>query len=141
MANQGGYRQSNPRSGGNQGWNIDHDDCWRDRDREGRDRGTNSRDRDGDKDHYVPPHKCQKAKEPKTDLENFYIEDMFALILNKVEGLDKVIKEMKDLFAITSYSIPLRNLKRIWVKISAHLNPKTKVGIPNDTLVNLDNEA
>ena len=33
LANQGGYRQSNPRSGGNQGWNSDCDNGWIDLDK------------------------------------------------------------------------------------------------------------
>ncbi|WMV41262.1 hypothetical protein MTR67_034647 [Solanum verrucosum] len=55
LTNQTGvYPPNNPRSGGNQGSNIDRDDGWRDRDREWRDRSVNWTDRDGDKDCYVP---------------------------------------------------------------------------------------
>ncbi|KAH0740735.1 hypothetical protein KY290_033778 [Solanum tuberosum] len=90
LSNQiGGSLPSNPRPGGNHGWNRDRDESWRDQDRYWHDRGANWRDRDGDKDHYVHPHECPKLKEPKADPENFRIEDMLARILHKMERLDR----------------------------------------------------
>uniref|UniRef100_M1AGK0 Uncharacterized protein n=1 Tax=Solanum tuberosum TaxID=4113 RepID=M1AGK0_SOLTU len=84
----GGYHSNYPRQGGNQGWS--RDDGWRDRDREWRDR--NPYWKNGEKDMYVPPHECQKAKY----LEGGQPEDMLSRILNKVEGSNKILKEMKE---------------------------------------------
>ncbi|WMV08550.1 hypothetical protein MTR67_001935 [Solanum verrucosum] len=51
LANQAGRSRPNcPRSGRTQGWNMERDDGWRDRDREWRDCGTNLRQGDGDKE-------------------------------------------------------------------------------------------
>ncbi|WMV46247.1 hypothetical protein MTR67_039632 [Solanum verrucosum] len=77
----GGSCPSYPRLGGNQGWNRDHDDGWRDRDQELHDRAINCRDRDGDKDRYVPPHERQMLKESRANPECFWTEDMHACIL------------------------------------------------------------
>ncbi|WMV33193.1 hypothetical protein MTR67_026578 [Solanum verrucosum] len=61
LANQvGGFRLNYPRSGGNQGWNRECDDGWRDRDRKCCSRGMNWREWDSEKERYVPPHERQK---------------------------------------------------------------------------------
>ncbi|WMV19212.1 hypothetical protein MTR67_012597 [Solanum verrucosum] len=85
LANQGGgFRLNYPRLGGNQGWNRNHDDGWRDPNRECRDNGMNWREWDGDKVRYVPPYDRQKPKEKMADPGKFCTEDMLARILNKV---------------------------------------------------------
>ncbi|WMV46402.1 hypothetical protein MTR67_039787 [Solanum verrucosum] len=117
LSNQvGGSHPSYSREGENEGWNRDRDDGWRDRDREWRDCGANRRDRNVDKDRYVPHHESQKLKEPRADPKGFRTEDMLALILNKVEGSDKVLKDMKGGISflnqmVTSHSAFMKKLE------------------------------
>ncbi|WMV14193.1 hypothetical protein MTR67_007578 [Solanum verrucosum] len=141
----GGLRQNYPRSGGNQGWNREHDEGWRDRHTERRDLGRNWREWDDDKEIYVPPHERHKPKEQRVDPENFRTEDMLARILNKMKGSDKVLKEMKDDVpslnqTITSHLVSIKQLETQMGQISTHLNTRQKKGLPSDTLVNPKNE-
>jgi len=91
----------------------DRDDGWRDPDHEWSDRGANSRDQDRDKDRFVPLHERQNPKDLRVDLENFLTEDMLTRILSKVEGSNKVLKEMKDDVSslnqmVTSHSVYIK---------------------------------
>uniref|UniRef100_M1DVU9 Putative plant transposon protein domain-containing protein n=1 Tax=Solanum tuberosum TaxID=4113 RepID=M1DVU9_SOLTU len=75
---------------------YNRDDGWRVHGREWRDQNATWKERDGGKDKYVPPQERQNPKEQRADQENFRMKDMPAHILNKVEGSNKVLKEMKE---------------------------------------------
>uniref|UniRef100_M1DBZ1 Integrase core domain containing protein n=1 Tax=Solanum tuberosum TaxID=4113 RepID=M1DBZ1_SOLTU len=108
LANQGGgYLTNYPRQGGNQGWS--RDGGWKDRDKEWRDRNPTLKERDGEKDRYIPPHERQKGKVSKGGR----YKDMLSRILNKVEGSDKILKEMKEDVStlsqtVTSHSVSIK---------------------------------
>jgi len=94
----------------------------------------------------VPPHERPKPKEQISNPKNFQTEDMLACILNKVEGTDKVLKEIKDDVSslnqtVSSHSVSIKQLEIQTGQILAHLNPRPKGGLPSDTLVNSKNEA
>jgi len=70
---------------------------------------------------------------------------MLARILNKVEGSDTVLKEMKGDFSslnqmVTSNSVSMKEPETQMGRISAHLNLRPKGGLPNNTMANLKND-
>ncbi|KAK4724079.1 hypothetical protein R3W88_026858 [Solanum pinnatisectum] len=79
--------------GRNQGWNIDHEDGWRDRD--WRDRDPYWKSEDDDNDRYEHTYNRPKSKKLFNVPKSFQTKVMFACILNKVEGLKEVLKEIK----------------------------------------------
>ncbi|KAG5629985.1 hypothetical protein H5410_001702, partial [Solanum commersonii] len=85
-------------------------------------------------------------KEQRVDLENLHTEDMLARILNKVEGSDKELKEMKDVVStmnqtVTSHSVSIKQMETQMGQMSTHLNPRPKGGLLSDTMVNPKNES
>ncbi|KAG5620612.1 hypothetical protein H5410_005830 [Solanum commersonii] len=71
---------------------------------------------------------------------------MLARILNKVEGSDKGLEEIKDDISslnqmVTSHLVSIKKLETQMEVISAHLNTRPKGGLPSDTMVNPNNEA
>ncbi|WMV37774.1 hypothetical protein MTR67_031159, partial [Solanum verrucosum] len=139
VANQGGgYRENYPRPGGNKGWN--RDESCRNREKQWYDHNASWKEIEGEKDMYVPPHKRQKPK----DTEGGRTKDMLSRILNKVEGSDKVLKEMKkDVSTLnqtmTYHSVFIKQLEIQMAQISSHLNPRQKGGLPSDTMANPKN--
>lgn len=70
---------------------------------------------------------------------------MLALILNKVEGTNKVIKELKSDFSLlnktmTSHLASIKQLETQLGNISAHLNQRQKGDLPTNTVVNPKND-
>ncbi|KAG5631519.1 hypothetical protein H5410_003236 [Solanum commersonii] len=71
---------------------------------------------------------------------------MFAHILNKLEGSDKVLKEMKDDVStlnkmVTSHLVSIKQLETQMGQISTHLNLRPKGGLLSDTMANPKNKA
>lgn len=99
-----------PRLGGNQGWIKERDNGLKD----WRDRGGNWRYLEVEKDIYIQPHDRPKTKE-QVGLEGS-TNDMLSRIFNKVEGFEKVLKDLKNEFSIltqtiTSYSLSIKQLE------------------------------
>lgn len=51
------------------------------------------------RERYIPSHGHLKLKEPINDPKNFQTKDMIARFLNKMEGTDKAMQEMKSYFS------------------------------------------
>lgn len=71
---------------------------------------------------------------------------MLTRILNKVEALDEVLKEMKSNFSqlsqiVTSPSASIKHLETQLGMILAHLNQQPKVGLPSDIVAYLKSET
>lgn len=96
------------------------------------------------RDRYISPNDRMKPTELVMNPRNFQIEDMLIRILNKVETLDKVLKEMKLDFSqlsqtVMSHSASIKHLETQLGDILACLNQWPKGGSPSDTMANPKN--
>ncbi|WMV19322.1 hypothetical protein MTR67_012707 [Solanum verrucosum] len=102
--------------------------------------GGNWRDREVEKDKYVPPHYLPKSKKPARS-EGNRTEEMITRIFNKVEGSDKVLKDLKNDFStmtlkVTYNFVSIKQLETQTCQISTYLNPRQKGTMPSDTVPN-----
>ncbi|WMV19922.1 hypothetical protein MTR67_013307 [Solanum verrucosum] len=93
----------------------------------------------------MPPHDRPRPKEP-VGLEGSRTEDMLVRIYNKVEGSDKVLKDLKNDFStlshtVTSHSVSIKQLETQMCQIVIHLNPRQKGTLPSDTISNPKNDC
>ncbi|WMV58285.1 hypothetical protein MTR67_051670 [Solanum verrucosum] len=66
---------------------------------------------------------------------------MLFRIYNKVEGVIKVLKDLKNEFStltqmVMSYLVSIKHLETQLGQIAAHLNPRQKGTLPSDTIPN-----
>ncbi|WMV33439.1 hypothetical protein MTR67_026824 [Solanum verrucosum] len=93
----------------------------------------------------MPPHDCLCPKDP-TGLEGSKMEDMLVRIYNKVEGVDKVLEDLKNNFStlnqtVISYLVSIKQLETQLGQISTHLNPRQKRTLTSDTIPNPKNDC
>ncbi|KAG5620238.1 hypothetical protein H5410_005456 [Solanum commersonii] len=91
--------------------------------------------------HTFHPMSAKSQRSKGMTRRTFTWKICLQLILNKVEGSDKVLKEMKEDVptvnqTVTSHSLSIKQLEMQMGKISSHLNPRKTGGLPSDTLVN-----
>lgn len=91
--------------------------------------------RRGKKDRYVLPYQCQKPKYSKGGR----MKDIISHIRNKVEGSDKVLKEMKEDIStlnqrLTCHSVSIKILETQMGQMYLNKNPTKQGGLPSDTI-------
>ncbi|WMV50030.1 hypothetical protein MTR67_043415 [Solanum verrucosum] len=73
-------------------------------------------------------------------------EEILTRIFTKVEGPDKVFKDLKNDFStmnqtVTSHSLSIKHLETPMHQISLYLNPRQKGTLPRDTIPNHKNDC
>uniref|UniRef100_M1DSE0 Integrase core domain containing protein n=1 Tax=Solanum tuberosum TaxID=4113 RepID=M1DSE0_SOLTU len=90
----------------------------------------------------MPPHECQKTKDSEVDRSR----DMLSRILNKVEGSEKTLQDMKEDVStlsqtVTSHFVSIKQLETQISNISSHLNLRQQGGFPSNTMSTPKNEV
>ncbi|WMV13810.1 hypothetical protein MTR67_007195 [Solanum verrucosum] len=123
---------SSLRTGGNQGWNMFSEDGWRGYYRDRSNQHRFWRREDDDDACYVYIGNSPRSGD---SFGSFLVDDLLSRIINKVEGSDEVLKEMKEDFSslnkkVNSHSDSIKQLEFQISQLSAQLESKPQRVLP-----------
>lgn len=94
--------------------------------------------------HFVPHHDLVYSKESSLIYPTtFSIKDVVEIILNRLKGTDKIVRELKEDFSqltktVVSHSTSIKKFKTQIGKIIALINAKPRSGLSSDKIANLE---